>query len=212
MNRKSKIFINIGLLLLMAALCLTVYNLWDEARASKVVDNTLVALMSQIPREASLTDSLTEQTSLGKDERIIPDYILDPHRDMPYILVDDHAYIGVLEIPSQDLLLPILSDWDYSKLKISPCRYTGSAYLDNFVILAHNYASHFGHIKDINIGESIFFTDIDGNIFSYQVVELESLQSTDVEEIKSGDWDLTLFTCTIGGQQRIAVRCERESE
>ena len=25
----------------------------------------------------------------------------------------------------------------------------------------------------------------------------------------SGDWDLTLFTCTIGGQTRVTIRLER---
>jgi sortase A len=25
--------------------------------------------------------------------------------------------------------------------------------------------------------------------------------------MESGDWDLTLFTCTTGGQSRITVRC-----
>lgn len=25
--------------------------------------------------------------------------------------------------------------------------------------------------------------------------------------MKEGDWDLTLFTCTFGGQQRFTVRC-----
>lgn len=28
----------------------------------------------------------------------------------------------------------------------------------------------------------------------------------------TGDWDLTLFTCTPGGQLRIAVRCIRAAE
>ncbi len=30
----------------------------------------------------------------------------------------------------------------------------------------------------------------------------------DVEEMITGDWDLTLFTCTLGGQTRVTVRCQ----
>lgn len=30
----------------------------------------------------------------------------------------------------------------------------------------------------------------------------------DVDKMTSGGWSLTLFTCTVGGQSRIAVRCE----
>ena len=27
--------------------------------------------------------------------------------------------------------------------------------------------------------------------------------------MEAGDWDLTLFTCTIGGQTRVTIRLER---
>ena len=53
------------------------------------------------------------------------------------------------------------------------------------------------------------FTDVDGNVYNYEVAELETLQPAAVDEMKSGEWDLTLFTCTIGGQTRVTVRCDR---
>ena len=49
---------------------------------------------------------------------------------------------------------------------------------------------------------------MDGNVFSYEVMALETLAPTAVEEMTEGDWDLTLFTCTVGGTTRLAVRCE----
>lgn len=42
-----------------------------------------------------------------------------------------------------------------------------------------------------------------------KVISQEILGKNAVEQIKEGGWDLTLFTCTIGGTQRITVRCER---
>ena len=30
-----------------------------------------------------------------------------------------------------------------------------------------------------------------------------------VKEMVTGEWDLTLFTCTLGNESRIAVRCDR---
>lgn len=47
--------------------------------------------------------------------------------------------------------------------------------------------------------------------FEYEVVSLEILIPEDVEPMEEGDWDLTLFTCTIGGKTRITVRCARMS-
>lgn len=77
------------------------------------------------------------------------------------------------------------------------------------VIAAHNYESHFGQLKNLSQGEQITFTDIDGNCFCYQVLDVEILSPYDVQEMTEGAWDLTLFTCTIGGQSRVTVRCER---
>ena len=63
--------------------------------------------------------------------------------------------------------------------------------------------------KNLSQGDPVTFTDIDGNVFCYQVSEIEILSPYSIQEMTSGDWDLTLFTCTIGGQTRVAVRCEQ---
>ena len=52
-------------------------------------------------------------------------------------------------------------------------------------------------------------TDMDGNVFSYEVSSLETLSPYAVSDMTSGDWDLTLFTCTVGGQSRLAIRCDQ---
>ena len=97
-------------------------------------------------------------------------------------------------------------------MKVAPCRYSGSLYQDNLIICAHNYASHFGKLKNLQLGDTVLFTDMDENVVTFQMVERETLAPTDVEGMKSGDWDLTLFTCTVGGQTRVTIRFEREEE
>lgn len=94
-------------------------------------------------------------------------------------------------------------------LRRTPCRYSGSAYRDDLILLAHNYESHFGRLKSLSPGDAVLFTDADGNEFAYEVLELEMLRPTAVEDMTAGDWDLTLFTCTLGGQARVTVRCLR---
>ena len=69
------------------------------------------------------------------------------------------------------------------------------------------YFSHFGHLKDLSQGDEITFTDVDGNMFGYEVIELETLSPFAIEEMTGGNWDLTLFTCTVGGQYRVTARC-----
>ena len=82
-------------------------------------------------------------------------------------------------------------------------------YLNNIVICAHNYSTHFGQIKNLSIGDNVIFTDMSGNIFNYKVTDMSILQPTAVDDMYSGDWDLTMFTCTIGGATRVTVRCQR---
>lgn len=47
----------------------------------------------------------------------------------------------------------------------------------------------------------------DANVSTYAVVEVEVLDKTALEEMEAGDWALTLFTCTYGGQTRLTVGC-----
>lgn len=192
MKRKGTFWIWLGILLVLAALSLACYNMWDEARADKL----RMDLLNQIQQK-------TVDTGEFKD--IYKQY---PEQEMPTIQVEDYHYLGVLEIPALGLELPVIEDWSYKKLKTAPCRYSGSVYQNDLIISAHNYDCHFGNLKSLTIGDAVAFTDMDGNFFSYEVVELEILQGTEVEAMKSGDWDLTLFTCTYSGQDRVTIRCK----
>lgn len=99
----------------------------------------------------------------------------------------------------------------YPNLRTAPCRYDGSAYDEYFVIAAHNYRTHFGRLADLTAGSEVRFTDVENNVFIYQVECIEILEPTDIEEMVSDHWDMTLFTCTYGGQARVAVRCLKTS-
>jgi len=197
-KRKGTWLMTGGLLLIAAALLLTCYNLWDERRATNSAGEALRELETLRPEEPETVE-----------ETEIPDYLLDPGREMPAVEVDGKRYIGVLELPSLGLELPVMESWSYPNLRVAPCRYGGSAYQDDLIIAAHNYASHFGRLKELKIGDEARFTDTEGNLFRYAVAELETLGKYDVEEMAAGDWDLTLFTCTYGGQSRVTARCLR---
>lgn len=211
MSKRGKICTGIGLLLLAAALFLAGYNLWSDAKAGRTADTVLEQLAPELEEKKDISlPSLPSGESL--EEVYIPDYILNPEMEMPVEEIDGQKYIGVLRIPALSLELPVIREWSYPSLQIAPCRYAGSAYLNNMIIAAHNYYSHFGYLKNLSQGDEITFTDMDGNEFRYEVAELETLSPFAIEEMTSGDWDLTLFTCTVGGQSRVTVRCELKEE
>ena len=194
-KHKGMLLIRLGLLLIAVAFCFIGYNFYDEYRARESSGDALASLEEYLPDNDKTDDSA------------MPDYMLNPDMEMPTAMIDGIDYIGVLSIPALDLELPIISQWSYPNLRIAPCRYSGSAYSQNLVIAAHNYSTHFGNLKNLQVGDEVIFTDMDGNTFTYKMEVLEILEPTATEEMKSEDWDLTLFTCTIGGQSRVTVRC-----
>lgn len=195
----------VGSLLLAAALLLVGYNLYDEYRAGQTANHVLEALQQQMPETPSDDLQTPENSILEQTE--IPDYVLNPDMEMPTQEIEGNDYIGVLEIPSLGLFLPVMSEWSYSKLKLAPCCYHGSAYTGSLTIAAHNYRTHFGPVRDVSAGTQVFFTDVKGRRFSYEVSAVETIEATAIEDAVSEAWDLTLITCTPSGQARVAVHC-----
>jgi len=205
--KRGSVPIILGLLLIAAALCVAVYNVWENRSAARHSEEAVSVLTEQIPEEPSALPLEDEAASGGEVE--IPDHILAPDMEMPVLPMDGMDYIGILELPALDLTLPVISEWSYPALKLAPCRYDGSAYKDDMVIAAHNYLTHFSRLSELPEGSRVTFTDTDGNHFDFEVALKETLPPTAVEEMTSGEWDLTLFTCTYDGRYRFTVRCER---
>ncbi len=198
--KKGTIFIVMGLLLIVSALSLTFYNIYDSERAEQVAKETVVEIEKKIPDVP--------------DKDFSP--VLYPDREMPTTEIYGYRYIGILEIPDLNIKLPVMEEWDYNRLNISACCYSGSLYKDDMVIAAHNYQSHFGGLSHLGVGSKVIFTDIEGNVFNYEVLWSEILNPNQTEEMvtenEKDPWDLTLFTCTIYGTTRFTVRCVRTSD
>ena len=189
-NKKGTILIAMGLLLVAAALFLTAWNLYEHSRAAQSVSEVMEQMEAAFPavaaagREAEADErekrperpqeSLWDEPG-GTEEVEIPDHILNPQMEMPKAKIAEQEYIGVLKIPALRLELPVISSWSYPRLRIAPCRYAGSAYTNDLVIAAHNYPSHFGKLKQLQEGEEVIFTDMDGNVFLYEAVLWETL-------------------------------------
>lgn len=195
----NNLLICLGVLLIAAALGLSGGNLLANCHAASTAANATATL------QASITNEVADAPAASD----VPLYMSHPEMTMPTTPVDGTAYIGILAINALDLSLPVAADWSDTALKNSPCRYTGSAYTDDLVIAGHNYAAHFGTLSKLACDDELTFTDMDGNLFNYRVGEVEILPSTAIDEMCAGEWPLTLFTCTVGGQNRLAIRCDK---
>ena len=201
---KPKHLICGGLLLIAAALAFTGYNLWEDQRAAQAARQALTAMEAQTAEEGERAPEQPEPS--------VPEYVLHPDMEMPTVEIDGVEYIGTLTIPALGLELPIVSAWSDALLDLAPCRYTGSAYLGDLIIAGHNYRGHFGSLYRLTPGDEVQFTDTAGNVFSYGVSEIQELPGTALEEMEAGDWDLTLFTCTLSSASRVTIRCQRIGE
>lgn len=203
----GNVLIVVGLLLVAAALALFGYNWWDSIRAGREADEVVRELDAE-PDVADGDSSGNGLPTSGSSET---------ETEAPTKTVDGTRYVGVLDIPALGVKLPVANEWDYSQLRISPCRYTGSYLTDDLVICGHNYPSHFRGLLGIDIGADVYLDAADGSRIHYVVSNRETVQPTSIEQMvendrnseNAADWDLTLFTCNLGGQTRCAVRCVR---
>lgn len=205
--KKGNFFLTLGLLFLLAAMFTAGFNLYINIQAgeeAKDIANKLRVEIKEKPIDVG---------DFGSEEELTESANMD--KEMPVLEVAGYSYIGTLEIPDLELVLPIMEDWNDERLRVSPCRYFGSYYEDNMVIAGHNYARHFSPIKTLPIGTEISFTDVEGNVYTYEISWSESLKGNQVQEMTTKsdepgkDWDLTLFTCSFDGGKRVAIRCVR---
>lgn len=202
----------IGTALITGALYLFLHNDQEDRLAEEFVTDLMPVIYQEIKatqqEEISTEDNLdlSESENLANTpiELISPEDLIMTEKE-----INGHSYIGYLEISELDLVLPVMSDWSYPKLRISPCRYSGTVLGEDLVILAHNYKSHFGRLSTLSLGSQVVFTGMDGKVWTYEVAAMDILPADAVTEMISGEYDLTLFTCAPNRTHRVTIRCDK---
>ncbi len=196
----------LGTVLLAAALSLFLYNSGEAKKAQASAQALLPQIREKIGELGSEPGGEIRPVVLpGTPAELIGQDALE----MTEVEIDGYWYIGYLAVPELELELPVMSDWSYEQLRIAPCRYRGSVLTEDLVLMAHNYPSHFGKVKSVPVGTRMTFTDMDGRVTEYEVLAIEVLAPTAVEDVTAGEFDLTLFTCTYDGKNRVTIRCDR---
>ena len=147
----------------------------------------------------------------------------EPAADLPAYGIDDEI-IGVLEIPTMKLTMPVYlgaSD-DHLAAGASVLGNTSAPIggdNTNCVIAGHRGwkgADYFRHIDKLAVGDTVKLTNL-WETLTYTVTDIQIIQPHEVEKIKiqQGRDLLTLLTChpyASGGKQLYLVYCERLSE
>lgn len=197
MMKKSKktamLFIGIGIAFILSAIMLFVFNEITSYRTAQETVEILDSLENEMLEDISVPVDTTDGV-------------------MPIRLVDGINVVGVVSIPSLGIEVPVAAEWSYEMLRKSACRYSGTAKDGRLIILAHNYARHFGSLKNAAVGDEVQFMDVNGELYKYSVTRVEILAKTELDRLTASDSDLTLFTCTYGGKKRVVVRCMKQSD
>ena len=144
----------------------------------------------------------------------------EPAADLTAYGIEDEI-IGVLEIPTMELTMPVYLGASDSHLA------AGAAVLGNTsapiggmstncVVAGHRGwygADYFRHIDRLQAGDTVTITSL-WETLTYAVVDMKIIQPDQVDKIKiqPGRDLLTLITChpyASGGRQRLVVYCER---
>ena len=185
------IYIAIGVVLILLAAVLIKHNFDESAEAGASSDKYLEGVIQQMP------------------DTVYPEI---PEGPMEAVDVEGRSFVGTVEIPSLGLLLPIQDEWSQDNAKVAICRYKGSVYDNDLIVCGHNYPEHFGNLNQLEMGSEVIVTDMNGRSFHFVVTNMETLGAYDINEMEAGEWDFTMFTCTLGGANRVTVRCESTGE
>lgn len=216
MSKKAGIaMITLGAVLILSALLLFVHNRRESDKAGQEAAFLLSAVESRIQEQTptvspAAPDTGAEALPSSPAPSAAPE--ITPVPEMPVARINGYDFVGYLELPTLGLKLPVLAKWDYSLLQVAPCRQHGSVGADDLVIAAHNYSTHFGRLKELSAGDTVIFTDMDGVVTSYSVSALDTVDPYDVDHVLNSGHDLVLYTCTVGGQTRVTVFCDRMTE
>ena len=203
----GRLLMVLGLCLMIGGSALYYHNQLEDRQAGEASASMLpevrLEIQKKVSQEATGTTEPTEHVN-PYDQAAV-----EKSNEMTVYVKNGWSYIGYLNIPSLSLELPVLSEISDYNLGMAPCRHFGSTKSDDLVLAAHNYDFHFGRIRELGPGDEVTFIDMDGILSRYQVVVTDVIQPTDVEKVQDPALDLTLYTCTYGGENRIMVGCKR---
>lgn len=184
----QKLCVLAGTLLLMAACAILFLWQWNIHASQRQTQDYVHTLRCLIPE--------------------VQNVALEARRDnsMPLFSLDGKDFIGILEIPLYDSTLPVCADWG------NPSQYprclSGSIYDRSIQIGATSQAGQYDFYRELSVGDSVFFTDMEGNRYALEISDLRYKKHADQTALQSCDAALTLFIKNVYAFEYLIVFCD----
>ena len=127
----------------------------------------------------------------------------------------NYNILGEIEIPKINVKMYILDKTTNDSLNLSVTRFWGNGIHEagNFSIIGHNYKGMFRDLKELEIGDTFTLVDRTGRICTYVIYDIYIVEPEDVsciEDTLLGQREVTLITCTTGGEKRLILKAKEQ--
>lgn len=167
-------------------------------------DLNVEAALEPVLQEGSVSDSEPDRSGLdtaNEAESTAPATSLSREERNAQI-TNSWPVESILSIPKINLLMPVISDASLAHLDVSASSIVGTGTPwdgGNYAIAGHrsrSYGRHFNRLDELEIGDAIEVTDLQGRIYTYTVYEKMVVEETDLDVLADEGYDeVTLITC-----------------
>ena len=125
---------------------------------------------------------------------------------LPSLTVDGKDFVGIIEMPRYESALPVGADW--GNLTKYPRRFDGSIYNGTLQIGATTQKGQYDFYREISVGDTVIFTDVEGNRYTYAVTNLRYEKHADQTALNREESELTLFIKNVYDFEYLIVSCD----
>ena len=177
----------LGTCLLVGAVVMLGVWRWNISNAEKLMPYYADTILDLIP----------------EPEHAVPEERRD--NTMSVLSIDGIDFVGIVEFPGYGSMLPVCAAW--GKTTKYPCYFSGSVYDGTLQIGATTQKGQYDFYRELSLGDTVLFTDMEGNCYTYAITGLHSAKHVDQAALQREDAQLTLFIKNIYSFDYLIIYC-----